>query len=706
MELAKRASKAHGNIGAGGGDTAEALERRYVSLDEAEVEETPRKAKRAAAQAEVQTERGEAAAVAIEMKDVFGPGGMLERSLIGGYEYRPAQLEMAELVHDAFQTRHHAIVEAGTGTGKTLAYLLPAICSGRRVVISTATKSLQEQLYTKDIPFLQRHFAPNLKVAVMKGRANFLCKSKMDQMAESPMLKGMEELDAFRQIKDWAKLTETGDRTELTFLPDDSELWARVDARRDTCTGQKCPEFKQCFLTAMHSRAKQADLIIVNHHLFFADLALKHDDFGSILPEYSAVVFDEAHEIEDVASDYFGRQVSNYRFEELARDADQALRILKLGSPSLLRRTQRLRERSRTFFESFPPRDGRFPFSRAEREAFIDQNRDGYTGLTDALKSIEAEFAAMTQKPEELTRLGRRGFELRQELSFLFESNEKNFVYWFERRNKGVFLAATPIDVSQILRERLFELFDTVVLTSATLTVGNRFDYIRQRLGVDHAKERTLPPEFHYGQQALLYLPQRMPDVRDAGFAAKAADQIVQLLELSEGRAFCLFTSYAQMKDLYERVSSRVHYPLLLQGTAPRSALLERFKSTPNAVLFATASFWQGVDVPGQQLSCVIVDRLPFAVPSDPIVSARVRALDEEGRNAFAEYQVPQAVLALKQGFGRLIRARTDRGVLSLLDNRIQRMAYGKIFMESLPNYATTTELGDVERFMEAGKQD
>jgi ATP-dependent DNA helicase DinG len=706
MELAKRASKAHGNIGAGGGDTAEALERRYVSLDEAEVEETPRKAKRAAAQAEVQTERGEAATVAIEMKDVFGPGGMLERSLIGGYEYRPAQLEMAELVHDAFQTRHHAIVEAGTGTGKTLAYLLPAICSGRRVVISTATKSLQEQLYTKDIPFLQRHFAPNLKVAVMKGRANFLCKSKMDQMAESPMLKGMEELDAFRQIKDWAKLTETGDRTELTFLPDDSELWARVDARRDTCTGQKCPEFKQCFLTAMHARAKQADLIIVNHHLFFADLALKHDDFGSILPEYSAVVFDEAHEIEDVASDYFGRQISNYRFEELARDADQALRILKLGSPSLLRRTQRLRERSRTFFESFPPRDGRFPFSRAEREAFIDQNRDGYTGLTDALKSIEAEFAAMTQKPEELTRLGRRSFELRQELSFLFESNEKNFVYWFERRNKGVFLAATPIDVSQILRERLFELFDTVVLTSATLTVGNRFDYIRQRLGVDHAKERTLPPEFHYGQQALLYLPQRMPDVRDAGFAAKAADQIVQLLELSEGRAFCLFTSYAQMKDLYERVSSRVHYPLLLQGTAPRSALLERFKSTPNAVLFATASFWQGVDVPGQQLSCVIVDRLPFAVPSDPIVSARVRALDEEGRNAFAEYQVPQAVLALKQGFGRLIRARTDRGVLSLLDNRIQRMAYGKIFMESLPNYATTTELGDVERFMEAGKQD
>ena len=682
-------------------ESAGVPERRYVSFDEEEAAVAPRKARLVS---DDRDESGAPAAVQVDMREVFGPGGLLERSMIGGYEHRVAQLEMAEMVHDAFQMRHHAIVEAGTGTGKTLAYLLPAICSGRRVVISTATKSLQEQLYQKDIPFLKKHFAPNLKVAVMKGRANFLCRTKLHQMADSPMLKGMEELDAFRQMLEWAKLTETGDRAELTFLPDDSDLWARLDARRDTCTGQKCPDFNDCFVTAMHGRAREADLIIVNHHLFFADLALKHDDFGSILPEYSAVVFDEAHEIEDVASDYFGRQISNYRFEELARDADQTLRILKLGSPALLRRTQRLRERSRAFFESFPPREGRYPFSRADRGAFIEQHHEAYTGLMDALKSLETGFAALTQKPEELTRLGRRSFELRQELSFLFESNERNFVYWYERRSKGVFLAATPIDVSQILRERLFEQFDTVVLTSATLTVGNRFDYIRQRLGLDNAKERTLPPEFQYGEQALFYLPQRMPDVRDAGFASRAADEILRLLELSEGRAFCLFTSYAQMKDLYQRVSARSPYPLMLQGTAPRSALLERFKTTPNAVLFATASFWQGVDVPGEQLSCVIVDRLPFAVPSDPIVAARVNALNEEGRNAFAEYQVPQAVLALKQGFGRLIRAKTDRGVLSLLDNRIQRMAYGKIFIESLPKYATTNELNAVERFLAAAK--
>jgi ATP-dependent DNA helicase DinG len=634
------------------------------------------------------------------MRDVFGPGGFLERCMIGGYEHRRGQLEMAEMVHDAFEKHHHAILEAGTGTGKTLAYLVPAICSGRRVVISTATKSLQEQLFQKDIPFLQKHFAPNLKVAVMKGRSNFLCVAKVNAMADQALLKGMDELDAFQQIKQWAKLTETGDRAELTFLPDDSDLWSRLDARRDTCSGQKCPSFNPCFVTGMHQRAKDADLIIVNHHLFFADLALKQDDFGSILPEYSAVVFDEAHEMEDVASDYFGRQISNFRFEELARDADQTLRLLHLGTPGLLRRTQRIRERSRAFFERFPPRDGRYPFSRNEREAFLEQNREAYDDLASALKGFEMECAALTQKPEEILRIARRSFEIRQELSFLFESNEKNFVYWYERRNKGVFLAATPIDVSQILREKLFEQFDTVVLTSATLTVGNRFEFIRHRLGLDQAKERGLPPEFDYPEQAMLYLPQNMPDVRHPTYTAKAADEIVNLLETSQGRAFCLFTSYSQMNELFERVRTRVPFPLLLQGTSPRSVLLEKFKNTPGAVLFATASFWQGVDVPGDALSCVIVDRLPFAVPSDPIVAARVAALQEDGRNPFAEFQVPQAVLALKQGFGRLIRTKTDRGVLALLDNRIQRMAYGKIFLDSLPKYKMTNNLADVSRFL------
>jgi ATP-dependent DNA helicase DinG len=636
----------------------------------------------------------------VTMADIFGPGGILAKRL-PTYEQRPSQLEMAEIVEEAFRQHSHALVEAGTGTGKTLAYLIPAIRSGRRVVISTATKSLQEQLFNKDVPFIQKHFAPDLKVALMKGRNNFLCRQKVHQLDGQPMLKGIDEIEWFQQIQQWEKLTETGDRAELTFLPDDSNLWSLIDARRETCTGQKCPEFPRCFLTAMRQRAQEADLIIVNHHLFFADLAIRQDDFGSILPEYSAVIFDEAHEIEDVASDYFGRQVSSYRFEELARDAEHVLRLLQINSTELRKVIARLRERSRAFFEAFPEREGRFPFEPPERAGFLEQNREHYDQLAQAVKRLEAELAALPSKPEELMGIARRAAELRRELAFLLESDERNYVYWFERRGKGVFLAATPIDVSQILRERLFQQFDTVLLTSATLAVGSRFDFLKQRLGLDAAKERVLPPEFDFRNQALLYIPRALPDVRHTTFSARAAEEISRILEISEGRAFCLFTSYAQMREVHDRVSKKVSFPLLLQGTAPRTILLDRFRTTPNAVLFATSSFWQGVDVPGAQLSCVIIDRLPFAVPSDPIVAARVRALQEDGRNAFAEYQVPEAVLALKQGFGRLIRSKSDRGILAILDNRIRRMHYGKIFLESLPEYTTTQDLAEVARFMQ-----
>jgi ATP-dependent DNA helicase DinG len=642
------------------------------------------------------TERDE-----VTVDEIFGPGGYLQRSH-PTYEFRAAQLEMARVADQAFQKKQHVVIEAGTGTGKTLAYLIPAIRSGRKVVISTATKSLQEQLFQNDVPFLQKHFAPNLKVALMKGRANFLCRQKVHQMdGQAAVLKGIDEVDWFAQIRDWEKLTETGDRSELTFLPDDADLWNRIDARRDLCTGQKCAEFHRCFITAMQRRAQEADLIIVNHHLFFADLAIRQDDFGAILPEYAAVVFDEAHEIEDVASDYFGRQLSSYRFEELTRDIEATLRMLKIDAAPLRRQLAGVRERSHSFFERFPEREGRYPFGPEERKAFLERNHDAYNELGTSLKRVETELSALSPKPEEVITLARRAAETRREFSFLIESEEGAYVYWYERRRRGVFLAATPIDVSEILREQLFERFDTVLLTSATLSVGGRFDYLKQRLGILPSREVSLPQEFDYAKQALLYIPPTMPDVRSPQFGAGAAAEIEKLLNISQGRAFCLFTSYAQMRDVYERVKARVTYPLLLQGTAPRPTLLDRFRSTPNAVLFATASFWQGVDVPGSQLSCVIIDKLPFAVPSDPIVAARVRALQEDGRNAFAEYQIPEAVLALKQGFGRLIRTKTDRGILAILDNRIQRMQYGKIFIESLPGYGTTQDLAEVARFME-----
>ncbi len=490
----------------------------------------------------------------ITVEDIFGPGGMLAKRH-AGYEFRSSQLEMAKIADDAFQKHQHVVIEAGTGTGKTLAYLIPAIRSGRRVVVSTATKSLQEQLFQKDVPFLQKHFAPNLKAALMKGRSNFLCRQKVHMMADQPVLKGIDEVDWFSQIKDWEKLTETGDRSELTFLPDDAELWHRIDARSDLCTGKKCPEFDTCFVTAMHQRAQEADLIIVNHALFFADLAIRQDDFGSILPEYSAVVFDEAHEIEDVASDYFGRQISSYRFDELSRDTESMLRALQIQAPPLRRHLSRLRERAHSFFEAFSEREGRYPFQEAERKSFLERNRESYDELSAAVKRVETELSALSPKPEEVVTLARRAADMRRELEFLLESEEKGYVYWYERRGKGVFLAATPIDVSQILREKLFDQFDTVVLTSATLAVGGRFDYLKQRLGILPAKEVVLPQEFDFREQALLYIPRGMPDVRDAKFSASAADEITRMLEISNGRAFCLFTSYAQMKDVHARVS-------------------------------------------------------------------------------------------------------------------------------------------------------
>lgn len=631
------------------------------------------------------------------LREFFGPEGLLARCH-PHYEFRPGQLEMAEGVERAFQEKRHLVVEAGTGTGKTLAYLIPALRSGRKVVITTGTKNLQEQLFFKDIPFLRESFHADIRACYMKGRSNFLCRQKLYDLADQPVLRGLDELDHYARIREWEQKTETGDRAELTDLPDAIPLWARLDARRETCTGQKCAQFDRCFVTLMHRRAAAADLVIVNHHLFFADLAVRQDDFASILPDYTAVIFDEAHELEEVASQYFGTQVSSYRLEELRRDTENTLRLKALADRRLGRLLRRLGRHAEDFFSLFPGEEGRFPFE--DRGDFLERHADRYQTLVQALRTLEVALASLLEKPEEILNLIRRAAEIRQELQFLLESSDRSYVFWFERRGRGVFLQATPIDVAPILRQRLFDRYDTIVLTSATLAVAGHFDYLKQRLGLRPAEEHVLAPHFDYRQQALLYISQRLPDIRNPAFIPEAAEEIVQLLEASQGRAFVLFTSYTQMQGIFRRLAQRVDFPLLLQGTAPKTALLDRFRRTQNAVLFATASFWQGVDVQGPQLSAVIIDRLPFAVPTDPVVRARIRALQEDGHNAFTEYQIPEAIIALKQGFGRLIRARSDHGILAILDNRILRKHYGRLFLESLPPYGVTSDLDQVRQFL------
>lgn len=648
------------------------------------------------------------------MEEIFGPGGLIAR-VHPEYEYRPGQVEMAEAVLRAFEEKRHLIVEAGTGTGKTLAYLVPAIAAatarGSRVIISTGTKNLQEQLMEKDIPFLQNVLPRKFSAAYMKGRSNYACLQRIKRAENSPVLEGLDELDYFDEVRQWARESQTGDRAELTSLPENLPFWRHIDARSEICVGQKCPEYDPCFITRMRQRAMDADIVIVNHHLFFADLALRNSEYGQVLPDYSAVIFDEAHQIEDVAAEYFGAQVSSYQMEDLVRDLSQ----LPLTNVDVNKELTRIAARLTRFADGFwmgfregrgeegraPILPGTFARKRTDGEIEATPLGEGYLSLDGALERMETTLDALSEQPLEVENLLRRIRQVRFDLQFIVAGDDKHFVYWMERRGRGLFLRASPIDVSGLLQDKLFERVETVVLTSATLASAGNFNFIRERLGLTEADALVAPSSYDYESQAVLYLPQRLPDPRSPEFANAAAAEIINILNVTDGRAFVLSTSFAGMNALYERVAGEVDFPCFLQGTASKAGLLEKFRETPNAVLFATSSFWQGVDVRGQQLSCVIIDKLPFAVPSDPVVAARQRYIDDQGGSSFYEYSVPQAIISLKQGLGRLIRGTTDRGVLAVLDPRLRTKAYGRLFLESLPPCRVTSNIRELASIFE-----
>jgi ATP-dependent DNA helicase DinG len=648
------------------------------------------------------------------MQEVFGPEGLIA-STHPEYEHRPGQIKMAEAVLRAFEQRRHLIVEAGTGTGKTLAYLVPAIAaacgSGARVIVSTGTKNLQEQLMDKDIPFLQETLPAKFRAAAMKGRNNYACLHRIKRAESMPVLDGLDQIDQFDEVFRWSTATETGDRAELSNLPENLPFWRHIDARSDTCLGQKCPDFEPCFVTKMRQRATDADVVVVNHHLFFADLALRNGAYGAVLPDYAAVILDEAHQIEDVASEYFGLGVSNYQIDDLLYDVGG----LQLENHEVERELARISGRVQRFADAFwvsfkegRGLDARFallpqnvaqvanlrPREEGDEEAQINNLR--HSPLDNALYRLETTLAILKEPPPDAENILRRVRELRFALNFLIKADDKQFVYWIERRGRGVFLRASPIDVSGLLQDRLFAKVPTVILTSATLSSGGNFNFIRERLGLDEAEEMIAESIFDFENQAVLYLPPSMPDPRSPQWGRAAADEVIKIVNATEGRAFVLSTSNAGMNELYERVAPQIDYPCFVQGSGSKGALLRKFRETPNAVLFATASFWQGVDVRGDQLSCVIIDKLPFAVPTDPVVAARQRHIEEMGGSSFYEYSVPQAVISLKQGLGRLIRSTSDRGVLAVLDPRLRTKVYGQQFLKSLPPCRITSKIDDL----------
>lgn len=649
------------------------------------------------------------------IEDILGEDGLLSRTL-ERYEFRPQQLQMAKAVENAFERRRTLVVEAATGTGKTLAYLIPALQSGKRVVVSTGTKALQEQLYKKDIPFLQKHMPRKFGAALLKGRRNYLCLLRYHQMASSPSFRSREDAKWWPKIVSWAKLTKTGDRADIKGLPDDFPSWAELSVGSEGCLGQTCPHYDSCFVTLARRDASEADLIVVNHHLFFADLALRDIGHGEILPEFDAVVFDEAHQVEAVATSYFGMQLSNWQLREMLADVEKTLDTEDVSSADLSESMNGLEKSMAAFFSTFMfgLYDGRYTMEEVlngTQKSMIAAVREQ---LVESLESLGGVLRRTSALGEIGAKLVGRIMEQRSLVDALLGQDDKRYVYFVEIRDNGCYLTAAPIDLAHLLRKKLLENHDRVVFTSATLTTAETFDYFQRRIGLKGVPgkggmlpdipcdELKLAPVFDYGKNALVYIPRRLPEPTDPAWLAGVCTVVDYLLQLSNGRAFVLFTSYANMNAVHEKIAPNLPHTVLKQGDRPKSELLDEFRRDTHSILFATSSFWEGVDVEGESLSLVIIDKLPFANPSDPLVRARNAVIEERGGNPFAEFTIPSAALTLKQGFGRLIRSTSDRGVVAILDSRICSKRYGNYFLKTLPPAPVVYNASEVKTWWNA----
>lgn len=644
------------------------------------------------------------------IKEVFNPGGILSEAL-PNYEVRPGQLKMAEAVAWTLNQSEEdstglvkarmMAVEAETGIGKTLAYLVPAALENQKIVVSTGTLNLQEQILNQEIPLITRHINPELKAVCVKGRQNYVCLYRAKQFLSEPQIRLFKRPDEAELLYDWLQKTASGDRAELTWLPDYSLLWEQICSSTAKCLGGRCPENAACFISRLRRRAGQAQILIVNHHLFFSDLAIRRFGYAEVLPRYQSVIFDEAHHLENIATRYFGATFSLYQVKDLVKDLEELAQAhLKKSAQQKTNQIARaLAAQTAEFAEIFPRRKGRYPLTEiiAKTGNWGEELNNLFTALDNLLRQLNS--PALLDEMWDGAR--RRCQELFDNLARTATDMSNSSVYWCERREKTITLAASPIEVATEFQEHLYSQVNSIIFTSATLTTGGKFDYMFKRFGLDQDTETlSLASPFDYAGRTKLYIPSRnFPEPNAPGYSRAVQEQTLKIIKASKGRALLLFTSLSAMREMREFLGDILPYAVLMQGEAPKGNLLEIFQQQTDSVLLAVASFWEGVNVPGEALSCVIIDKLPFEVPSDPVFMARINRIKEEGGNPFFDFQIPRAILALRQGLGRLMRSDSDRGLLAVMDIRLYTKGYGRLFLKSMPESPIIRTMAEVEDF-------
>lgn len=631
--------------------------------------------------------------------DLLGSTGPFAEHL-PNFAVRDQQQLLADEISNTFERGEILIAEAGTGTGKTFAYLVPALLAGKRVLISTGTKTLQDQLFHRDLPVVRNALGMPVKVALLKGRANYLCRHRLSMLVHSAqgLFESRDQVSELERIRSWSAQTRTGEIAELSAVPETSPLWPQVTSTADNCLGQECPEYGRCHVLEARRRAQEADVVVINHHLLLADMLLKEEGFGALLPGVDAVIVDEAHQLPEVATQYFGSNVSSRQCSELLQDVQKEYREAGADAPEFACLVEAAQSALAATQQLLGHGAGRF-----EWREFPGQVR-----ACEALQLLATALVALHEGLEHLA-VRSRGLEnCRQRLEsvierlqlFLDDEEVADHIRWIERYSRNFSLNLTPLDAAERFRGSMAQNPSAWVFLSATLSINGSFAHFRERLGLDQTRELLLDSPFDYERNALLYLPQDMPDTGSPDYTAAVVAAALPVIEASGGRTFILFTSHRALQEAAGRLRGVIDYPLLVQGEAPRHTLLEEFRALGNAVLLGTSSFWEGVDVKGKALSVVVIDRLPFASPGDPVFKARLDALRRQGRDPFTAHQLPLAVIALKQGVGRLIRDTTDTGVLMLCDPRITRKGYGRVFLNSLPPMRRTRSLSEVQGFL------